>query len=90
MNKSYRSKVVRAMDTLAYCINDEYVLERWLVNGVADGDIIEGEDVPEEYLDDETFQELLDLFMKLIAAAKKSGGLYCDRVSTRYKERIDD
>ena len=85
MNKSYRSKVVRAMDTLACCINDENIFERWLVNGVADGDIVEGEDVPKEYLDDETFQELLDLFMKLIAAAKKSGGLYCDRVST-----IDD
>ena len=85
MNKSYRSKVVRAMDTLAYCINDENILARWLVTGVADGDIVEGEDVSEEYLDDETFQELLDLFMKLIAAAKESGGLYCDRVST-----IDD
>lgn len=85
MNKSYRSKVVRAMDTLACCINDENVFERWLVNGVADGDIIDGEDVPEDYLDDETFQELLYLFMKLIAAAKESGGLYCDRVST-----IDD
>ena len=39
MNLKERAKVVRAMDLLCRCINNEDVFMPWLSVGVADGDI---------------------------------------------------
>ncbi len=82
MNKKERCAIVRAMDLLARAINDEDIFEAWLIEGVADGDI--EEDTTDEeldyYIEDEAFADLMDLFLHIMSKAKKSGGLYVDRV----------
>lgn len=84
MNTVERSKVVLAMETIARTINDEDVFEGWLLNGVADGDICEGEwdpsKVDEYYLSDDAFASLMRCFLRRMSCAYKSGGLYCDHV----------
>lgn len=82
MRKKLRTDVVRAMETLARSVNDEMVLEEWLVYGVVDGDIdatTEDEEL-EYYIEDETFAELMETFLHVMARAKKSGGLYVDGI----------
>lgn len=51
MNKEIRKKAVVAMEFLARAINDEDVLNGWLICGVADGDI------PENSLDHDNVEE---------------------------------
>lgn len=88
MNLSRRAKVVRAMETIARCVNDEEVFDRWLLCGVADGDIDDDttdEDL-EYYCEDKTFADLMERFLDLMNAAKKSGGLYEDRIVSKYDE----
>lgn len=88
MNLLARVKVVRAMETIARCVNDEDVFYRWLLCGVADGDIDEDttdEDL-EYYCEDKTFADLMERFLDLMTAAKRSGGLYEDRIVSKYKE----
>ena len=78
-----RAEIVRAMNTMVTCINDEDLIDRWLYYGVADGDIKPGttdEDL-ECYCDDESFEKLMDLFQKLMWCARNDG-LYADRVSS--------
>lgn len=90
MNLSARAKVVRAMETIARCVNDEDVFYRWLLCGVADGDIDENttdEDL-EYYCEDKTFADLMERFLDLMTAAKRSGGLYEDRIVSKYEEEI--
>lgn len=85
MNKQERIEMVRAMETIARTINDENILEQWLIYGVADGDIDENtknEDL-DYYTNDETFQDLMNLFLILMSSAKKSGGLYCDNIVSK-------
>ena len=88
MNLSRRAKVIRAMETIARCVNDEEVFYRWLLCGVADGDIDDDttdEDL-EYYCEDKTFADLMERFLDLMTAAKKSGGLYEDRIVSKYDE----
>ena len=88
MNLSNRAKVVRAMETIARCVNDEEVFYRWLLCGIADGDIDDDttdEDL-EYYCEDKTFADLMERFLDLMNAAKKSGGLYEDRIVSKYEE----
>ena len=88
MNLSRRAKVVRAMETMARCVNDEEVFYRWLLCGIADGDIDDDttdEDL-EYYCEDKTFADLMERFLDLMTAAKKSGGLYEDRIVSKYDE----
>lgn len=91
MNIKERQAVVLAMEILARNINDEEVLENWLINGIADGDIdytetvnsiseILGESVDEYYIEDETFSDLLACFLRCMKKAYHSGGLYCDGI----------
>ena len=85
MKLKERTTVVRAMETIARCINDEMIFDSWLMVGVADGDITEDtedEDL-EYYCEDDNFAELMDLFLRLMTRAKKSGGLYCDGVVSK-------
>ena len=91
-NLMERAAVVKAMDTMVGCINDEGIIESWLVGGVADGDITEDttlEDIIEMgYCDgDETFRDLLTLFLRLMNRASKDG-LYTDGVVS-YTKHIE-
>ena len=85
MKLSRRAKVVRAMETLARCINDEDIFDSWLMLGVADGDINGSEDDEdlEYYCEDDNFAELMGLFLRLMNRAAKSGGLYEDEVVSK-------
>ena len=40
----------------------------------------------EYYCDDQTFADLMDTFLYVMAAARKSGGLYCDKVVSKAAE----
>lgn len=90
-----RVKMIKAMEFIARNINDENIfVNRWLAAGVADGDIDYGdlsadnEDAEnlEYYMDDAAFADLMELFLRCMAAAKKSGGLYCDGVVSKEAE----
>lgn len=85
MNIKERIEIVKAMDLLCRQINDEEVFMTWLIYGVADGDVEIGDDECLEcYVDDdERFAELLGLFLSMMSRAKKSGGLYADRVLSK-------
>ncbi len=85
-----RIKAVKAMEYLARQINDEDVFYEWLSLGVADGDIDFGDlseesngDVEFYVEDDERFAELMDVFLKCMTNARKSGGLYCGKVLSK-------
>ena len=84
MNEITRKKMVLAMEYIARQINDDDVFMGWLMNGVADGDLKYGEwdvdAVDDYYIDDSTFSELMACFLRRMAGAKESGGLYCDKV----------
>lgn len=78
-----RQDLVRAMDLIARSLNDEELIEQWLIYGVADGDI--DEDTTDEYLEmycskDEDFAELIDLFTNLMKESRASGGIYFDGI----------
>lgn len=83
-----RADIVRAMDIMISCINDESIIETWLAVGVADGDI-RTETTNEEiddlgYTTDTTFEELLTLFLKLMHKAG-ADGLYCDGILSGHR-----
>lgn len=93
-NKVERIKMVKAMEFIARQINDEEVFWGWLSIGVADGDIRYGDlDVSsddeidlEYYIEDKAFADLMDTFLRKMAQAKKSGGLYCDNIVSKPAE----
>ena len=82
INKEERYAVVRAMETIARCVNDEDIFMLWLDYGVADGDIDENttnEDL-DYYIEDDNFADLMHTFLILMSKARKSGGLYADGI----------
>lgn len=95
-----RIKLVKAMEYIVRNVNAEDITEQWLIFGVADGDIDYGDltvaENPEDdeafwYVEkDETFSEIMELFLDIMACAKEDGGLYCDGVVSkqRYTERV--
>lgn len=93
MNKVERIKAIKAMEFLARQINDEEIFESWLIYGIADGDIEYGDlSIKDEdfetygtayYAEDKNFAELMNLFLRIMARAKKSGGLYCDGITDK-------
>lgn len=87
MNIEERINCIRAMETIARCINDETVFEKWLILGVADGDIDESttDDELEYYCKDEIFAELMQVFLSCMKAAESSGGLYCDHIVSHWE-----
>lgn len=102
MNKIERIKLIRSMEYIARNINDEDVLEEWLRNGIADGDIeygdlsVHDEGLSEDpfdglgyYIKDEndTFKDMMTTFLRVMVGAWKSGGLYCDGIVSN--ERSD-
>lgn len=92
MNKIERVKMVKAMEFIARQVNDENVFMSWLSVGVADGDIAYGdmnpvdEDVEWYAEEDERFADLMDVFLRIMSRAYKSGGLYCDNVVSKEEE----
>ena len=92
MDKKLRCEIVRAMETLGRCINDEEVFETWLIYGVADGDITEDttDDELECYIEDEAFAGLMNMFTAIMRDAHLSGGLYIDGIVSKKEEYIDE
>lgn len=89
VNLAERIKMVKAMEFIARQINDEDIFDGWLMNGVADGDIDYGDTdgmdkdgMIEYYTSDKEFAELMDCFLRVISRARKSGGLYCNYVTS--------
>lgn len=86
-----RAEIVKAMDTMARCINNEDVFEPWLMCGVADGDIdcrTQLDEIVEMgYCEDDTFKDLMTLFLKLMNRASVDG-IYTDGIvsGTKYIE----
>lgn len=84
--KDERKKMVMAMEFIARQVNDEEAFEGWLMNGVADGDIKYGDfdiaNIDDSYAEDECFRGLMDCFLRLMAKAKRYGGLDCGWIST--------
>ena len=90
--------MVKAMEYIVRCVNDEGLISAWLSLGVADGDIdagdlsIKEDDLESEeatfYTEDEAdFAELMDLFLSIMRDAKEEGGLYCGGVVSGRRER---
>lgn len=92
IDKKERAEMLVAMDLIARSINDEDItINRWLVGGVADGDIdydglcdhesnvtnLMGDDW---YMDDKHFADIIDCFMHCVSLARADGGLYCNGV----------
>lgn len=82
MNLHERADMIRAMDKIARSINDEEVLETWLVCGVVEGDIDETttDEELEWYCEDAEFADIMDTFLHVMSKAYKSGGLYFDNI----------
>lgn len=88
-----RINMVRAMEFICRQINDEDVLEDWLIGGVADGDIdrntSDSDIVAMGYTDDDTFVDLMDCFLRRMKGAYRSGGLYCGGLVSTIGEEIE-
>ena len=89
-----RIRMVKAMEEIIRNLNDEGEIERWLIYGVADGDI--SENTPDEDLmfyveNDERFADLMNTFAKIMKSACKTikGTFYCDYVCS-HEEIIED
>ena len=99
MNGIERMKLVKAMEMIARCVNNEEFFDSWLAYGIPDGDIQYGDlNVTEDDIDpyycgkdgwfskeeaDEHFSELMATFLELMSDAKTDGGLYCDGVVSK-------
>ena len=88
MNLKTRAGMVRAMEYIARAVNDEEVFYSWLLCGVADGDVDDSttDEELEYYCEDETFADIMERFLDLMTRAKKNGGLYIDKVVSKYEE----
>lgn len=79
-----RYNLIKAMEIVIRNLNNEDQIDRWLMNGIADGDLdsttlelSQSEIENLEYYDDnDNFKFLMKLFTKIISAANKDGGLY--------------
>lgn len=81
-----QAKMIIEMDDIARCINDEYIVESWMMAGVPDGDIpykttISMEDLDEvaEMYDEYDFKVFIGCFLRCMKSAGKDG-LYLDGV----------
>ena len=86
-NDLERAEVVKAMDLLASCINDESQQMGWLMVGVADGDIKTETPLKDivdmGYTDDNTFKDLMSAFIRYMHYAYEEGGIYCNGIVSR-------
>ena len=77
-----RKEMVLAMEKIVRSVNNEDFIDRWLMLGVADGDIksFDVQEVDKCYVDDKTLSEMMGLFLSIMNDARKDGGLYIDGV----------
>ena len=75
MRMDRRIKLLEAMKYIASNINDEDVLDRWLMCGIPDGDTNLS-----LYCADDELEDIIHEFLIAMSRAKKRGGLYCDGV----------
>lgn len=94
-----RVKILRAMETIVRNLNDEEIIERWLMGGIADGDAEEDDKyLFDTYGDDKTFADIMSCFCRTMRDAvlddeidkddlmKGNGILYCDNVVSKWRE----
>ena len=81
-----QAKMIIEMDDIARCINDENIVESWMMGGVPDGDIpyketISMEDLDEisEMYDEYDFKVFIGCFLRCMKSAGRDG-LYLDGV----------
>lgn len=102
MDMKERKQLVLAMETVTRAINDEEILEGWLMCGVADGDLDSDstwEDVDDFYVENDVrFADLMSCFVRTMRRMvdddefdeeerkKGNGYLYCDKVVSKYEE----
>ena len=86
-----RKNMVLAMERLVRSVNDEDLMMRWLACGVPDGDIDKYtiDEVDDYFVENEHFAELMELFLDIMADAKKDGGLYVDHIVSYRKEETN-
>lgn len=86
MNKTKRIKMIKAMEYIVRNLNDESLMDCWLMYGVPDGDIEYGDLSSDNYeddyfLDDKNFANLMKYFLFLMEDAREgNSGLQCDGV----------
>lgn len=86
MNILERAEVIKAMETIARCVNDEATFELWLISGVADGSDLRDPDEIAYYAEDKNFADLMTEFLYVMNEAYKTGGLYCDGITSKEAE----
>ena len=81
-----QAKMIIEMDDIARCINDENIVESWMMGGVPDGDIPYKETISMEDLDEVTemydeydFKVFIGCFLRCMKSAGRDG-LYLDGV----------
>ena len=77
--KKEKTLMVKLMEFAARNIEDEDIFDSWLMCGVADSDIAYGDFDPTDesldyYIEDENYQELIELFLRLVDRAHRNGG----------------
>lgn len=82
--KNIRKQMVLAMERLVRSIDNEELIQGWLMCGVPDGDIqrYEEDEVDEYFTEDKNYAELMGLFLRIMKRAEKDGGLYSDGVES--------
>lgn len=87
-----QAKMIIEMDDIARCINDENIVESWMMDGVPDGDIpykttISMEDINEvaEMYDEYDFKVFVGCFLRCMKSAGRDG-LYLDEVVANNKD----
>ena len=79
-----QAKMIIEMDNIARCINDENILESWLMGGVPDGDIPYKDTISMEDIDEvaemyDEYKIFVGCFLRCMKSAGKDG-LYVNGV----------
>ena len=86
INLKERVSVLRAMDTIVRCLNDERDILWWLDSGVPDGEINEETTDEELYWlvdDDESFADIMSTFIKIMRRQPVNGAMWVDNVLSK-------
>ena len=77
-----KARFLRSADFIVRCINDETIIDSWLMCGIADGDCesMNDEELVEYYNAD--MQEIISLFLRLMKRAGKDGLYVGGKVGT--------
>jgi len=72
-----RAEYVKAMEIIVRGLNDEDLIDPWLMNGVVDGDINSDTSIYEivdlGYANENTFKAITGCFLRIMEKAGKSG-----------------